>query len=286
MKKYFYLLLVAGMLMTSCEFVNAPKQKKQLAAQNDSLITALQKKNVELENMLSIVSDIQTGFDKINEAEGRINIDDSGEMKVSDRAKMQEDMEFITKTLDNNRLKIAELEGKLKASGREVAGLKKLVNSLNNQLSDKTEQIVRLTSEIAEKNVQITELDDAVKTLSHNVKALTETKTAQEETIATQDAMINRAWYVYGTARELKEQKILKSGRVLSENDINLDYFTPIDIRSDVIFPLYAKRAELLTTHPEGSWYTEKDNEGKLTFVINDPTAFWSVSRYMVIKVR
>ena len=199
---------------------------------------------------------------------------------------MQENMEFIAKTLDNNRQKIAELEGKLKASGNEVAGLKKLVKSLNNQLADKTQQIAKLTSEIAEKNIKITELDDVVEALSNDVKALTETKTAHEETIANQDAMLNRAWYVYCTARELKEQNILKNGQVLSQNDFNMDYFTPIDIRSDVTFPLYAKHADLLTTHPEGSWYTEEDNEGKLTFVISDPSAFWSISRYMVIKVK
>lgn len=285
MKKYFYLLMT-GLLMTSCEFFNTSKQNELLTGQNDSLMIALQQKNAELENVLNIVSEIQTGFDKINEAEGRINIDENGELKASDRDKMQEDMEYITKTLDSNRQKIAELEDKLKASGNEVTSLKKLVKSLNNQLTDKTHQIAKLTSEIAEKNSKITELDDAVEALSNDVKALTETKSAQEETIATQDAMLNRAWYVYGTAHELKEENILKNGQVLSQNDFDKDYFTPIDIRTDVTFPLYSKHAELLTTHPEGSWYTEEDNEGKLTFVIADPASFWSVSRYMVIKVK
>lgn len=285
MKKYLYLLM-AGLLMTSCEFFNTSKQNELLTGQNDSLMTALQQKNAELENVLNIVSEIQSGFDKINEAEGRINIDENGELKTSDRDKMQENMDFIAKTLDSNRQKIAELEDKLKASGNEVTSLKKLVKSLNNQLDDKTQQIAKLKSEIAEKNVKITELDDVVEALTSDVKALTETTVAQEETIATQDAMLNRAWYVYGTARELKEEGILKNGQTLSQNDFNKDYFTPIDIRNDVIFPLYAKHAELLTTHPEGSWYTEEDNEGKLTFVIADPSAFWSISRYMVIKVK
>ena len=285
MKKYFY-LLVAGMLMASCEFMNTSKQNELLTGQNDSLMAALQKKNAELENVLNIISEIQTGFDKINEAEGRINIDESGELQASERDKMQENIDFITKTLDNNRQKIAELEGKLKASGNEVAGLKKLVKSLNSQLADKTQQIAKLTSEIAEKNIHISELDNAVKSLNDNVKELTEANNAKEETIAVQDAMLNRAWYVYGTTRELKEQNILKNGQVLSQNDFNMDYFTPIDIRSDVTFPLYAKHAELLTTHPEGSWYTEKDEEGQLTFIISDPTSFWSISRYMVIKVK
>lgn len=285
MKKYLYLLM-AGLLMTSCEFFNTSKQNELLTGQNDSLMTALQLKNAELENVLNIVSEIQSGFDKINEAEGRINIDENGELKTSDRDKMQENMDFIAKTLDSNRQKIAELEDKLKTSGNEVTSLKKLVKSLNNQLDDKTQQIAKLKSEIAEKNVKITELDDVVEALTSDVKALTETTVAQEETIATQDAMLNRAWYVYGTARELKEEGILKNGQTLSQNDFNKDYFTPIDIRNDVIFPLYAKHAELLTTHPEGSWYTEEDNEGKLTFVIADPSAFWSISRYMVIKVK
>ena len=49
---------------------------------------------------------------------------------------------------------------------------------------------------------------------------------------------------------------------------------------------LYSKRADLLTTHPAGSYALVKDEKGQLTLVINNPDEFWSVSKYLVIQVR
>ena len=46
------------------------------------------------------------------------------------------------------------------------------------------------------------------------------------------------------------------------------------------------KRAELLTTHPSGSYELVKDDKGQLTLKITNPTEFWSVSRYLVIQVK
>ena len=108
----------------------------------------------------------------------------------------------------------------------------------------------------------------------------------QQEVIEQQVVQLNTAWYVYGTAKELKEQNILRGGKVLSSTDFNKDYFTEIDIRVDRVFPLYSKRAELLTTHPEGSYEFTKGEDKELTLHVIDFEQFWSVSRYMVIRVR
>ena len=128
---------------------------------------------------------------------------------------------------------------------------------------------------MASKNIRIAELDEAVADLNKNVDELTaenvaktETVAAQDkalntawyvfgtenvaktETVAAQDKALNTAWYVFGTKSELKDQKILKRGDVLKDNEFNKDYFTEIDIRQDKEIKLYSKRAELLTTHP------------------------------------
>ena len=86
--------------------------------------------------------------------------------------------------------------------------------------------------------------------------------------------------------KELKEQNILNKGEVLTSTEFNKNYFTQIDIRDDQVFPLYAKHAKLLTTHPAGSYEFAKDEEKLLTLNVLDAEAFWSVSRYMVIQVR
>ena len=113
-----------------------------------------------------------------------------------------------------------------------------------------------------------------------------ETDEAKAQTVAVQDKALNTAWYVFGTKSELKDQKILQRGDVLKNNEFNKDYFTEIDIRKDKEVKLYSKRAELLTTHPEGSYEFVKDDKGQLTLKITNPNTFWSVSRYLVIQVR
>ena len=105
-------------------------------------------------------------------------------------------------------------------------------------------------------------------------------------TVASQDKALNAAWFVFGTKSELKDQKILEKGDVLKSADFNKDYFTQIDIRTDKEIKLYSKRAELLTTHPVGSYELVKDAKGQLTLKITNPTEFWSVSRYLVIQVK
>ena len=101
-----------------------------------------------------------------------------------------------------------------------------------------------------------------------------------------QEKSLNAAWFVFGTKSELKAQKILQSGDVLKSADFNKDYFTQIDIRTTKEIKLYSKRAELLTTHPTGSYELVKDDKGQLTLKITNPTEFWSVSRYLVIQVK
>jgi hypothetical protein len=89
----------------------------------------------------------------------------------------------------------------------------------------------------------------------------------------------------------LKEQKILtqkflQKKQVLKDSDFNKDYFTQIDIRTDKEIKLYSKDAELLTTHPAGSYELIKDEKELLTLKIVNPNDFWSVSRYLVIQVK
>ena len=49
---------------------------------------------------------------------------------------------------------------------------------------------------------------------------------------------------------------------------------------------LYSKDADILTTHPAGSYAMEKDDKGQLTLKITNPKDFWSVSKYLVIQVK
>lgn len=283
MKKILCMALCAVVLV-GCDFTN--KREQELTAQKESLIKQLNEKNVALEQALSSIAKIQEGFQVINEAEGRVNLQTQAAEGVTDAERMKEDILFIQQKMEENRKQMALLEKKLKASGAENANLRKVLANLQKELDVKVARIAALQAELAEKNIRIAELDKAVETLTHDVNTLQQTSDAQQDVIERQVVELNKAWYVYGTSKELKEQNILKGGDVMASSDFNKNYFTEIDVRVDRVFPLYAKHAKLLTVHPEGSYEFVKDADKQLTLKVLDIDAFWSVSRYMIIQVR
>lgn len=270
-------------VLTSCDYFT--REKEQLTAQNDSLTVALSEKQFALDQAMQSIADIQEGFRVINEAEGRVAIQ-TGVEGVTDAQRLKEDLQFIQQKMEENRKQIEQLQKKLNARGSEAASLRKVLANLQQELADKTASIAALHSELAQKNFRIAELDSAVVMLTTDVNTLQEITDAQHEVIEQQVTQLHTAWYVYGTAKELKEQNILKDGKVMSSADFNKNYFTEIDTRDDSVFPLYAKHAKLLTVHPAGSYEFTKDESKLLTLSIIDAEAFWSVSRYMVILVR
>ena len=283
MKKILCLALCA-VTLTSCEFYT--KREKELTAQNESLVSELSQKNEALESAIQTISNIQEGFRVINETEGRMSIQPQGAESITDTERLKEDILFIQQKMEDNRKQIAKLEKQLKASGAENTELRKMIAGMQRDLEAKVRSIAELKSELEQKNIRIAELDNAVAMLTGDVNSLQQTTEVQQEVIEQQVEQLNRAWYVYGTAKELKEQNILDGGKALASSDFNKDYFTEIDVRVDRVFPLYAKHAQLLTMHPAGSYEFVKDTDKMLTLNILDFGTFWSVSRYMVIQVR
>ena len=69
-------------------------------------------------------------------------------------------------------------------------------------------------------------------------------------------------------------------------SNFNKEYFTKIDIRIDKEIKLYSKSAEILTSHPASSYSLQRDANQQYVLRINDPQAFWSTSKYLVVQVK
>ena len=285
MKKLAVLFVCAAML-ASCDGFKGGS--KDLKAENDSLLMELNQRNAELDDMMGTFNEVQEGSRKINAAESRVDLQRGTITENSASAKQQiaSDIEFISKQMEENKAQIAKLQAQLKNSSYNSAQMKKAVAALTAELNAKHQRIEELQTELASKNIRIQELDAAVSDLSAAKETLVAENEAKAKTVAEQDKSLNAAWFVFGTKSELKAQKILQSGDVLKSADFNKDYFTQIDIRTTKEIKLYSKRAELLTTHPAGSYELVKDDKGQLTLKITNPTEFWSISRYLVIQVK
>ena len=292
MKKLVVSLMAFAAVLASCDGTGG--NKSRLQAENDSLQAVLNERNAELDEMMGTFNEISEGFRQINAAENRVDLQRGALSEGSLNAKEQiaSDIEFIRKQMEENKQQIAKLQQQLKSSRTNSAQLKKAVESLTQELVEKTKRIEELQAELASKNIRIQELDAAVTTLTTEKETLVAENEAKAQTVAAQDKALNAAWFVFGTKKELKDQRILtntgvfKKGDLMQDDKMNKDYFTQIDIRTTKEIKLYSKSADVLTTHPAGSYALEKDNKGQLTLKITDPTKFWSVSKYLVIQVK
>lgn len=284
------LACVCTVLLASCG-QNSTEYKK-LKAENDSLKLENVKTASELNDMLTILNEVETNFQSIRDAENYLTIQQQqdAELTPSSREQIKSNMELITETLKKNREQIAKLQDQLKKSNIQSASLKKTVDRLAAELDQKTTMIVALQEDLAQKNVRIQELDEMVTDLNENVENLTVQTKAQKEKLEAQDKELNTVYYCFGTSKELKDQKILSGGGLFSKSKVlqpgfNKEYFLAVDMRELTEIPLFAAKAKLKSTHPEGSYEFVKDEDDNLTLTILDPKTFWSLGKYLVIEV-
>ncbi len=289
MKKVLLMGITAAML-ASC--AQNSTEYKQLKAQNDSLKIENARSSSEMNEMLSILNDIEADFQSIRDAENYLNIQQNkdGELTPTTREQISQNMHLIRETLQKNRDQITQLEERLKKSNIQSSALRKTIDRLTAELDQKAVMVMNLQEDLAKKNVRIKELDDMVTSLNENIEDLSSTSAAQAERLRAQEKALNTAYYCFGTSRELKDQKILTGGGLFSkskalEDGFNKDYFISIDIREVTEIPLFAGKAKIRSNHPEGSYEFVKDQDKNLSLKITDINSFWSLSKYLVIEV-
>ncbi len=276
------LFVVALLSLTACNQKGSGDDK--LVQQADSLNRIIAQKDNEINDMIGTMNDIEEGFRAINAAEDRVSVARQGE-GASAKERIQENMQFIQQTMQQNRELINKLRNQLRTSSVKGDQLRRTLETLTQQMDEKDAQLKALQAELQAKNIQIEELSEQVSDLSTNVSNLKEESSEKSQTISQQDKQLNSAWFVFGTKKELKEQHIIEDGEVLRSN-FNQDYFTKIDIRVDKEIKLYSRSAKLLTSHPAGSYKLETDANKQYVLRIENPSKFWSTSKYLVILVK
>lgn len=283
MKKIGILFFVIG-LIVSCTNVRESKEYKELQAQRDSLLMQSAGTEAEAAEMMAVISEVEENFARIKEAEKYISTQsaDGGEMSQATRDRVNDNFKMINEILHRNKAQLDELNKKYSGSNKEIVSLKNTINRLNNEMRESTTRLVELQAQLAQKDEQITQL-------SQDIASLAVEAEQQSNTIREQDRSLHTAYYVFGTASELKDQKILSGGflqqtRVLQDT-FNKDYFLKIDVREVTEIPLYTSKGKLWSTHPEGTYEFVKGSDGNLTFLITDTQRFWSLTKYLIIEV-
>jgi DNA repair exonuclease SbcCD ATPase subunit len=285
--------MLLACLTTALLFAGCKQEKKKApdlirVEQNDSVNKLIAQKDNEINDMMGTLNQIDDGFQQINEAENRVNLEKSGE-GADKSQQLKENIQFIANRMRQNRALISKLQNLLAQSSFKNEQLKatmnKTIRNLMKQLNEKDQQLQELRVELDAKDIHISELDETINNLNTNVNDLQTQNTQNGETISAQDKQLNTAWFVFGTKSELKEQHIIEGGKVLQAN-FNKNYFTKIDIRSNREIKLYSKSARILTVHPSGSYSLSKDTNKQYVLKITNPQIFWSTSKYLVILVK
>ncbi|MBQ0143368.1 MAG: hypothetical protein KBT06_11350 [Prevotellaceae bacterium] len=286
MKKLVYFFaIISSVILIACNGNQTPVESEE-NKEADSLQNILSQKEDEINDLMNSFAEIQEGFNCITEAEGRINdISDSKGEAPEIARNIQENMDYIAEVMQQNRERIAQLEAKLNAGTIQSTKLKEQIEKLAAQYEEKVKEIEELKQQLAAKDIEIKALSDTIVSLASENKSVKADLDASEQVVNTQDAQLNTAYFVFGTKKELKAHGIL-DGKDVMKGNYDKSYFTKVDIRNFKSLPLDSKSVELLTSHPGTSYSLVKDNKGYYTLKIIDATKFWSVSKYLVIKVK
>ena len=287
MKKVFILLLGAGVLFSCTNFgkkVTESEEYQKLQAERDSLQAVLKTSDAETQEMMAVISEVEANFDKIREAEKYISTQSaqSGEMSQDTKKRVSDNFQMIQEILKRNKAQLAELNRKYASSNKQVASMQSTIDRLNKEMQESSARLVVLQGELAKRDATIAQLSSDISELAQHAEE-------QSSTIKEQDKSLHTAYYVFGTANELKEQKILSGGFLKStkvmQDTFNKDYFLQIDVREVTEIPLYAPKAKIWSTHPEGTYEFVKGTNDNLTFQITDTQRFWSLTKYLIIEV-
>lgn len=283
--RYAIALILINFLFMSCDTKKKDSaENKQNTETIDSLNRIIVQKDNEIQDMLTTINEIQTGFRLISQAEGRLSLNKTGE-GANLQEQIQNDINFISHQMKRNRELIEKLQKQAREGSVAAEQLHKTIEGLTAELSDKNKQLETLRAELSAKDLRINELDETVSSLNNDVAVLKTESQQLNNTISSQDKQLNTAWYAFGTKKELTNNRILEKGRVLQSN-FNKSYFTKVDIRIDKEIKLYSKSAKILTSHPSSSYSLIQDASKQYVLRITNPEQFWSTSKYLVVEVK
>ena len=283
MKKYLILLLIP--VLFACGRA-AKKEAEAMKAKNDSLMAQTMQKDEAINEFIATVNDIQGTLDTIKMKQNIINLstNKNGELKLSARDQIRTDITSIYMLMEKNKKELSDLNRKMKASNMKVTELQKLVDRLQKDITDKNVEIETLRDKLAKLNIVIETANLRADTLSNVVKAQSGRLNEQQQTLAQQEAALNTAYYIVGTAKDLKKNGIIGKGDKLL-SDFNKALFTKVDIRKLSEVSILSKKAKVISNHPTSSYKLVGDKKIIQSLQITDYRAFWSNVRYLVILV-
>lgn len=282
MKKILFLTAAVAICLTSCDFKTS--KHKQLEQRYDSLLAVQQQQTADLDAYLTLIEEVEAGFDTIRDAQNFMSVTTSAEnTPMAQKERIQNNMAMINAILEDNNNRIAELEAQVEEGSIQSESLKRTIAKLRTSLKQKTAEIEALMAELEAKNFQIDSLTYANYRMTQNLDSVNSLSASQQQTLAYQDSVLNTGYVLIATRAKIRELGVdvskLKTG-------LDNKAFVPVDIRETKEINTASKSATILTKHPKDSYTLEKNEEKMYVLKITNAESFWSVSKYLVIRIR
>lgn len=205
-----------------------------------------------------------------------------------------DDIKLLDNMVEENNKKIADLEQKLRKSGLNAKTYEKRLQGLTETIESQNVEIAELKKIVETKNITLAEMDSKIQNLNTNMSQQADTISYKQKVIVDRTDKLNTAHVVLGTYKELKEDGILdREGSILGvggnkaiQDNFDPKYFTELDIRKTKTIAVNAKKAVVVSEHPNNSYKLVEEN-GQIAYLqIENPEEFWRISKYAVIQVK
>lgn len=249
----------------------------------DSVMVDMDNSFFEIENSLKLIKEKRNQISMIKSEGGK-----------NRKQAIIDDINLLDNLMEENNKKIADLEQKLRKSGLNLKSYEKRLQSLTETIESQNVEIAELKKIVESKNMTLAELDSKIKNLNSNMAQQADTINFKQKVIVDKTDKLNTAHVKVGTFKELKAEGILdREGGVLGlgsskaiQENFDPSHFTTLDIRQTKTIPVNAKKASVISEHPNNSYSLVEEN-GQIAYLeIKDPQEFWRISKYAVIQVR
>lgn len=237
----------------------------------------------------------------------RANFSGNGEMEgpMTAEERIARETQIIQSLIEENEQLIGELQAKLgerDAAVLEVESknrrLKRDLKSFKAQIGELQMANLALTDSLTTKEIQNKELMSNLEmsqvekdSLNANLMRQNEAYMEQEMVKSELKTKLNTSYYVVGAYKDLAQMDVVeKEGGILGlgatkelKEDFDQAQFTAINKNEFTMIPVFAKKAELATTHPTGSYAWVENENGVQWLEIKQPENFWEQSKYLVV---
>lgn len=287
--KTFLLVLATLVLSTSC----TNKEKEEAALQQVQYANS-SKDSLENE-MVKVMDEINKNLDMIRDKQGMVANTPTGE-NISKKEEILHNISLINALMEDNKYKIEQLTKQAKKLGKENSAMAKLAKQTRLRIEKQEEEIALLKEQLAQAEFKIADLNNKLDEAQVANEVLTSEKALLTETNSQLDKDLNKAYFTYGTYKELKAKSIVekkggflgvgKKEALASAFTKNRSSFTEVDIREMKTIPIQGKKPKLVTHHPDGSYTWQVGENGFSSLNITKPEEFWSTSRFLVVEIR